>query len=56
MVSRRSAIEAGLAAAIAGVISLIAISPALQRITSAWGEGDMLSTYVNAANWGWLSF
>lgn len=45
-----------MAAVVAGLVSLVAISPALQRITTAWGEGDMLSTYVNAANWGWLSF
>ena len=56
MITRRTALEATIAAVLAGLISLIAISPALQRITTAWGEGDMLSTYVNAANWGWLSF
>lgn len=37
-------------------MSLVALIPALQRMTTSWGEGDMLSTYVNVANWGWLSF
>jgi hypothetical protein len=56
VITRRSALEAVLTAVIAALISLIALLPALSRITGGWGEGDMLSTYVNVANWGWLSF
>lgn len=56
VITRRTIIEATLAAVIAGLVSLIALWPALRRITTAWGEGDMLSTYVNVENWGWLSF
>lgn len=56
MITRRFALEAALSAIIAALIALIALGPALLRITGGWGEGDMLSTYVNVANWGWLSF
>lgn len=56
VITRRTIIEATLAAVIAAIVSLIALWPALRRMTTAWGEGDMLSTYVNVENWGWLSF
>jgi hypothetical protein len=56
VINRRFALEATLSAVIGAIVSLIALIPALQRITTSWGEGDMLSTYVNVANWGWLSF
>jgi hypothetical protein len=56
VITRRFALEAAISAVIAAIVSLLALTPALRRITSSWGEGDMLSTYVNVANWGWLSF
>ncbi len=38
------------------LLSLIALAPALRNITSAWGAGDTLSSYVNANQWNWLWF
>jgi hypothetical protein len=52
----RTAIEVGLTAALSFVVSLVALSPTLSRLGDAWADGDMLSTYVNVNNWGWLSF
>lgn len=43
-------------ALLSSLLSLIALAPALRNITSAWGAGDMLSSYVNANQWNWLWF
>ena len=50
--SRRTAIEAAISAAISAVVSLVVFGPLLSRMFSGWSGGDMLSTYVNAENWG----
>lgn len=56
VITRRTALEAAITAVVATLVSLIALAPALGRMTGGWGEGDMLSTYVNVASWGWFSF
>jgi len=48
---KRAAAEAGIAAAIATVLSLIVFAPILRWIATGWAGGDMLSTYVNADVW-----
>ena len=50
--SRTTAIEAAIAAAISAALSLIVFGPILRFMNSGWSGGDMLSTYVNAENWG----
>ena len=54
--TRRIAIEAGIAAALAFVISLIALGPVLRWIGAGWAGGDMLSTYVNTNVWGGFAY
>ena len=54
--TRRTAIEAGIAAALAFVISLIALGPVLRWIGAGWAGGDMLSTYVNTNVWGGFAY
>ncbi len=56
MITKRTLIEIVWTAVLATAISLLALLPALQKIGSAWGSGDMLSTYVNAENWGLFGF
>ncbi len=53
---RRIALEAGIAAALGFVISLIVFGPLLSRMDVGWSGGDMLSTYVNSVNWGGFSY
>jgi len=53
---RRLSIEAGLSAAIALVLSMIVFGPHLDQLDVGWSGGDMLSTYVNALNWGGFSY
>lgn len=48
--------EASVTAFLAFFLSLIALAPALRNITSAWGAGDTLSSYVNANQWNGLWF
>ncbi len=48
--------EIGITALLSFFLSLIALAPALPNITSAWGAGDMLSSYVNANQWNGLWF
>ena len=48
--------EAANTAFLAFFLSLIALAPALRNITSAWGAGDMLSSYVNANQWNGFGF
>ena len=50
------AIEAGITAVIAFVLSLPVLGPLLSRLDDGWGGGDMLSTYVNAYVWGGIRF
>ena len=52
----RTAIEIGITAVLAFVVSLIALSPTLSNLGQPWSGGDMLSTYVNVDNWGWLGY
>jgi len=54
--SKRNAIEALTAGLLSFVVSLIALGPALSKVKSAWGQGDMLATYVNVDNWGWIAY
>jgi hypothetical protein len=56
MIARRTLIEVASTAILATVISLLALLPALRELGSAWGSGDMLSTYVNTENWGLFGF
>ena len=53
---RQIAAEAGISAAIAFVLSLLVFAPLASRLDDGWGGGDMLSTYVNAYDWGWLRY
>ena len=50
------ALEAGITAVIAFVLSLPVLGPLLSRLDDGWGGGDMLSTYVNAYVWGGIRF
>lgn len=50
------ALEAGITAVIAFVLSLPVLGPLLSRLDNGWGGGDMLSTYVNAYVWGGIRF
>ncbi len=50
------AIEAGISAAVAFALSLLVFAPLLNKLDDGWGGGDMLSTYVNADNWGWIRY
>ncbi len=54
--SRSTAIEAGIAAVISAGLSLIVFGPILRFMSSGWSGGDMLSTYVNAENWGGFGY
>lgn len=54
--NKRTGVELSLTALLGLLVSLIAIQPALRKIGGAWGQGDMLSTYVNVNNWGWLGY
>ena len=54
--SRRTAIESAIAAALAFVMSLIVFGPVLRYLDSGWSGGDMLSTYVNTVNWGGFGY
>lgn len=56
MIARRTLIEVASTAILAAVMSLLALLPALRELGSAWGSGDMLSTYVNTENWGLFGF
>ncbi len=56
MITKKTLIEIISTAILATIISLLAFMPALQKIGSAWGGGDMLSTYVNTENWGLFGF
>ena len=56
MITKRTLIEIVWTAVLATAISLLALLPALQKLGSAWGSGDMLSTYVNTENWGLFGF
>ena len=52
----RIALEAGISAALAFVLSLIVFAPLLGGLDVAWAGGDMLSTYVNSIAWGGFSY
>ncbi len=54
--SARTAIEAAVTGVIATIISLVVFGPIWSRMTSPLGSGDMLSTYVNADNWGGFGY
>lgn len=43
-------------AVISAGISLVVFLPIAHRWASAWAPGDMLSTYNNAAHWGFLGY
>lgn len=53
---RQMAIEAAISAVVAFVLSLLVFAPLLGQLDDGWGGGDMLSTYVNADNWGWIRY
>jgi len=50
------ALEAGISAVVAFVLSLLVFAPLASRLDEGWGGGDMLATYVNADNWGWVRY
>lgn len=50
------AIEAGITAVIAFVLSLPVLGSLLSQLDDGWSGGDMLSTYVNAYVWGGIRF
>jgi hypothetical protein len=54
--TKRTGTELSITALLSFLISLIALEPAIRRVTSAWGAGDMLATYVNVDNWGWFEY
>lgn len=54
--NKRTGIELAITGILSFLLSLIALSPALQKVGSAWGGGDMLATYVNVDNWGLLGY
>ena len=56
LMNKRTGIELTITGFLGFLVSLIALEPALGKLSSAWGEGDMLSTYVNVDNWGWFGF
>ena len=56
MTTKRTWIEVASTAVLATAISLLALLPALKKLGSAWGGGDMLSAYVNIENWGLFGF
>lgn len=55
-VRAQMAIEAAIAAVLAFLLSLPVLGPLLSRLDDGWGGGDLLSTYVNAYDWGWFRF
>jgi len=54
--SARTAVEAAVAGLVATVIALVVFGPIWTQMTSPLGSGDMLSTYVNADNWGGFGY
>jgi hypothetical protein len=54
--SRRTALEAAIAAVIAFTLSLFVFGPIWRFLDSGWSGGDMLSTYVNTVNWGGFGY
>ena len=48
---KRAVLEAGIAAVIAGALSMIVIGPILRWIATGWAGGDMLATYIDAELW-----
>lgn len=54
--TKRTGTELSVTALLSFLISLITLEPAIRRVTSAWGAGDMLATYVNVDNWGWFDY
>ena len=48
---RQAAVEAGIAALIATLMSMAVFGPILRWVGSGWAGGDMLSTYVDAEIW-----
>ena len=51
LLHRRTALEGGIAALIALLMSLAVFGPILRWIAVGWSGGDMLSTYVNVEVW-----
>jgi hypothetical protein len=47
----RIAVETAVTAVLAFLLSLPVLGPLLSRLDVGWAGGDMLSTYVNSANW-----
>ena len=56
MTSKRTVIEAALAALITSALSLVVFGPILKWFASGWAGGDMLSTYVNAEVWSGFAY
>ncbi|MDI1290264.1 MAG: hypothetical protein PSX37_10000, partial [bacterium] len=54
--SARTAVEAAVTAVVATIVALLVFGPIWSRMTSPLGSGDMLSTYVNADNWGGFGY
>ena len=54
--SKRTALEAALAAITSFVLSLIVFTPILGRLAGGWSGGDLLSTYINAEMWSGFSY
>jgi phosphoglycerol transferase len=53
---KSTAIEAGIAALVSLLLSLLAIGPLLGRLDRAWSTGDMLAQYTTSQTWSWISF
>lgn len=54
--SRRTWLEAGAAAVIALILSLVVFAPILGDLDGPLNSGDMLATYVNADNWNGFGY
>lgn len=54
--TKRTALEATLAAITSFVLALIVFTPILGRLADGWSGGDLLSTYVNAEMWSGFSY
>ena len=52
----RAWVEAGIAAFLAALMSLIVFWPLLGLLSQGWAGGDLLSTYANADAWGGFGY
>ncbi|MFM7145445.1 MAG: hypothetical protein ACKOW5_03830, partial [Actinomycetales bacterium] len=52
----RAWLDAGIAALLAALMSLIVFWPLLGLLSQGWAGGDLLSTYANADAWGGFGY